>query len=286
MDRFDAVVVGAGFAGMYALHRFARLGLSVRCFEAAGDVGGTWWWNRYPGARCDIESLDYSYSFSPELEQEWDWTERYATQPEILRYADHVADRFDLRRDIRVRHPRRRRTVGRRAERLAGRRPTAARPSSARFLVMADGCPVGAEAAGGRRARHVRRADATTRPAGRTTASTSPASASRVIGTGSSGIQAIPLIAEQADHLTVFQRTPNYSIPARNAPLDPTVVAARKAGYPAHREQAAPQPDRRARHHRAELRHGDAGRRARAALPRRLRAGHASTASRSRSATC
>ena len=100
VDRFDVVVVGAGFAGMYAIHRLRRLGLAVRCFEAAGDVGGTWWWNRYPGARCDIESLDYSYSFSPELEQEWDWSERYATQPEILRYADHVADRFDLRRDI------------------------------------------------------------------------------------------------------------------------------------------------------------------------------------------
>src|SRR5262245_22440280 len=85
---------------MYAIHRFERLGLRVQCFEAAGDVGGTWWWNRYPGARCDIESLDYSYSFSAELEQEWDWTERYATQPEILRYAGHVADRFRLRRHV------------------------------------------------------------------------------------------------------------------------------------------------------------------------------------------
>ena len=94
------VVVGAGFGGMYALYRLRDLGFSVRVFDAAGDVGGTWWWNRYPGARCDIESLDYSYSFSPELEQEWEWTERYASQPEILRYANHVADRFDLRRDI------------------------------------------------------------------------------------------------------------------------------------------------------------------------------------------
>ena len=100
MDRYDAVIVGAGFAGMYAIHRLRQLGLSVRCFEAASGVGGTWWWNRYPGARCDIESFDYSYSFSPELEQAWDWSERYATQPEILRYAEHVADRFDLRRDI------------------------------------------------------------------------------------------------------------------------------------------------------------------------------------------
>ena len=97
---FDAVVVGAGFAGMYALHRLRSSASRPACFEAASDVGGTWWWNRYPGARCDIESMDYSYSFSPELEQEWEWTERYAAQPEILSYADHVADRFDLRRDI------------------------------------------------------------------------------------------------------------------------------------------------------------------------------------------
>ena len=99
-ESVDAVVVGAGFAGLYALHRLRQVGLSLRGFEAAADVGGTWWWNRYPGARCDVESMDYSYSFSPELEQEWDWSERYATQPEILRYAEYVADRFDLRRDI------------------------------------------------------------------------------------------------------------------------------------------------------------------------------------------
>src|SRR6185369_7235298 len=97
----DAVIVGAGFAGLYALHRLRGLGFSARVFEAGKGVGGTWYWNRYPGARCDVESMDYSFQFSPELEQEWEWTERYATQPEILRYANHVADRFDLRRDIR-----------------------------------------------------------------------------------------------------------------------------------------------------------------------------------------
>src|ERR1700736_3755427 len=97
---FDAVIVGAGFAGLYMLHRLRGLGLSARVYEAGRGVGGTWFWNRYPGARCDVESLDYSYSFSPELEQEWEWTERYPTQPEILRYLNHVADRFDLRRDI------------------------------------------------------------------------------------------------------------------------------------------------------------------------------------------
>lgn len=98
----DVVVVGAGFGGLYALHRLRRLGLDVRVYEAGSGIGGTWFWNRYPGARCDVESMAYSYSFSPELEREWDWSERYATQPEILKYANHVADRFDLRRDIQL----------------------------------------------------------------------------------------------------------------------------------------------------------------------------------------
>ena len=97
---FDAIIVGAGFAGLYMLHTLRRIGLSARVFEAGEDVGGTWYWNRYPGARCDVESMEYSYSFDEELEQEWSWSERYATQPEILDYARHVADRFDLRRDI------------------------------------------------------------------------------------------------------------------------------------------------------------------------------------------
>ena len=99
---FDAVIVGAGFAGLYMLHRLRGLGLSARVFEAGKGVGGTWYWNRYPGARCDVESMDYSYSFSNELQQEWKWTERYAAQPEILTYINHVADRFDLRRDIQL----------------------------------------------------------------------------------------------------------------------------------------------------------------------------------------
>jgi cyclohexanone monooxygenase len=97
---FDVAVVGAGFAGLYMLHRLRQLGLSARLYEAGSNVGGTWFWNRYPGARCDVESLQYSYSFSDELQREWQWSERYATQPEILRYLNHVADRFDLRREI------------------------------------------------------------------------------------------------------------------------------------------------------------------------------------------
>ena len=101
-SELDVVVVGAGFGGLYALHRLRSMGLSVRVLEAASDIGGTWYWNRYPGARCDVPSIEYSYSFSKELEQEWDWTEVMAAQPEILRYANHVADRFDLRRDIQL----------------------------------------------------------------------------------------------------------------------------------------------------------------------------------------
>src|SRR5215510_8069480 len=97
---FDAVIVGAGFAGMYMLYRLRNLGFTVRVYEAGSGVGGTWYWNRYPGARCDVESVQYSYQFSDELQQEWNWSERYATQPEILKYANHVADRFDLRRDM------------------------------------------------------------------------------------------------------------------------------------------------------------------------------------------
>src|SRR2546430_8239790 len=100
LDDFDVVIVGAGFAGLYMLHRLRTLGLSVRVCEGGGGVGGTWFWNRYPGARCDVESMEYSYQFSEDLQQEWEWTERYSGQPEILRYANHVADRFDLRKDI------------------------------------------------------------------------------------------------------------------------------------------------------------------------------------------
>src|SRR5580693_2370396 len=99
---FDAVVVGAGFAGLYMLYRLRELGFTARVYEAGSGVGGTWFWNRYPGARCDVESLEYSYSFSKDLQREWEWTERYASQPEILKYLNHVADRFDLRRDIQL----------------------------------------------------------------------------------------------------------------------------------------------------------------------------------------
>jgi cation diffusion facilitator CzcD-associated flavoprotein CzcO len=236
MDRYDAVVVGAGFGGMYALYRLRDLGFSVRVFDAAGDVGGTWWWNRYPGARCDIESLDYSYSFSPELEQEWEWTERYASQPEILRYANHVADRFGLRRDIQFET----RVESATFDDESGRWDVSTDRGdevSAQFLLMATGCLStpklpevdGIDTFGGETYHTAIWPHEGVDLSGRRVA---------VIGTGSSGIQAIPLIAEQAAELTVFQRTPAYSTPAHNAPLDPQFVAARKASYQAYREEA------------------------------------------------
>ena len=223
----DAVVVGAGFAGLYAHHRLRGLGLTVRGFEAAADVGGTWWWNRYPGARCDVESMDYCYSFSPEVEQEWTWSERYATQPEILRYLNFVADRFDLRRDIQFDTRVTAATWDETSQRWHIATDRGDRVS-AQFCIMATGClsqakepEVDGIGTFGGDIFHTGRwphegVDFTGRRVG-------------VIGTGSSGIQSIPIIAEQAEHLTVFQRTPNFTMPAKNAPLDPEAVAARKA---------------------------------------------------------
>jgi cyclohexanone monooxygenase len=236
IDTVDAVVVGAGFAGMYMLHKLRQLGFSAVVYDAAAGVGGTWYWNRYPGARCDVESINYSYSFDPELEQEWEWSERYATQPEILRYANHVADRYDLRRDIRF------------STRVtaAGFDESAKRWSittdhgddvSAQYLVMAVGCLStskmpeipGIDAFRGNwyHTGHWPHegVDLTGQRVG-------------VIGTGSSAIQSIPIFAQQAAHLTVFQRTPNFSLPAKNAPLDPDEFKALKARYPEHRHEA------------------------------------------------
>jgi cation diffusion facilitator CzcD-associated flavoprotein CzcO len=225
----DVAIVGAGFAGLYMLHRCRQQGLAATVIEAGDDVGGTWYWNRYPGARCDVESLEYSYGFDEDLQQEWEWTERYAGQPEILRYLQHVADRFDLRRDIRF---------GTRVVAATFDDPTTTwrvRPDRgsdvvARFLVMATGCLSSAntpeiEGAGSFRGR--------TLHTGRWPAEGVDLAGQRVgvIGTGSSGVQAIPVIAEEAAHLTVFQRTPCYAVPAWNGPLDPAEQAAVKADY-------------------------------------------------------
>jgi cyclohexanone monooxygenase len=230
----DAVVVGAGFAGMYAHHRFRELGLTVQGFEAASDVGGTWWWNRYPGARCDVESMDYSYGFSPELEQEWTWSERYATQPEILRYANHVADRFDLRRDIAFET---RVTSARWDDRARRWDVTTDRGHQVRaqFLVMAVGCLSAAKQP------EIDGIDTFRGPTyhtGRWPHDGVDFTGLRVgvIGTGSSGIQSIPLIAQQAAHVTVFQRTPNFTMPAKNGPLSREAIAQRKARAREHRE--------------------------------------------------
>jgi cyclohexanone monooxygenase len=232
----DAVIVGAGFAGLYALYRLRGLGLSARVFEAGKGVGGTWYWNRYPGARCDVESMDYSYSFSDDLQQEWQWTERYASQPEILTYINHVADRFDLRRDIQFETRVTSATFGEAAGRWEVRTDRGDRVS-ARYCVMATGClsdlqvpPFkGIETFRGRWY-HTgswphEGVDFTGQRVG-------------VIGTGSSAIQSIPIIARQAAHLFVFQRTPNYSIPAQNTSMDPEYQRRWKAEYVKHRQEA------------------------------------------------
>ena len=225
----DAVVVGAGFGGLYALYRLRGLGFSVRVYEAGSGVGGTWFWNRYPGARCDVESLAYSYSFSPELEQDWDWSELYASQPEILAYANHVADRFDLRRDIVFET----RVESMLYDEQAGRwtvRTAEGEEVSARFCIMATGCLSARNVPDFNglerfRGEHFHTADWPEQGVDLTGKRVG------IIGTGSSAIQAIPILAEQAEHLYVFQRTPNYSMPARNRPMDPDYQRRAKSRY-------------------------------------------------------
>ena len=236
----DVVVVGAGFAGLRNLHTLREQGLAVAVLEAGSDIGGVWYWNRYPGARCDVESYDYSYSFSEDLEQEWRWSERYATQPEILRYINHVADRFDLRKDIHLQQRMTDATWDEQADRWevvteSGDRWTA------RFLIMATGqlsmtklpeLP-GQDSFGGE-IHHTGRwphepVDFTGKRVG-------------IIGTGSSGMQMIPIVAEQARHLTVFQRTANFSVPATNGFVSDERDAEVKATYRERREQAKNSP--------------------------------------------
>src|SRR4029078_7439124 len=214
---YDVVVVGAGFAGMYMLHKLRGLGLSVRVYEQGGDVGGTWYWNRYPGARCDVESMQYSYSFSDELQQEWDWSERYAPQPEILKYANHVADRFTPRADIQF-NTRVEGAAFDETPSLWSVTTSDGRTATAKFVVLATGCLSNA------RMPDIQGLDRFTGEVHHTghwphEAVDFTGQRVGVIGTGSSAIQSVPIIAEQASQLTVFQRTGNYSIPARNAAL-------------------------------------------------------------------
>ena len=236
----DVIVVGAGFAGMYALHKFRGLGLRTQVLEAGRDVGGTWYWNRYPGARCDVPSVEYSYSFDKDLEQEWDWTEIMAAQPEILEYANHVADRFDLRKDMQFQTRVDRAVFDENSDRWTVVTDSG-QTYTARFCVMATGCLS---------VPNTPRIDGQEKfsgsvyhtgnwPEGGVDFSDA---AVGIIGTGSSGIQSIPVIAEQARHLTVFQRTPNYTMPAANAPLKTEFLRQAKENYSAIRaEQRASQ---------------------------------------------
>ena len=213
---FDVIVVGGGLGGLYALHRLRRLGLKARAFEAGSGVGGTWFWNRYPGARCDVESLEYSYAFDNDLQQEWHWPERYGNQSEILDYINHVADRFDLRKDVQLN------TRVTAADFDPGRNVWTVRTDkgdvvTAPFCVMATGnlsTPRVPDFKGIENFRgkwyHTglwphEGVDFTGLRVG-------------VIGTGSSGVQMIPIIAKQAKHLHVFQRTANFSLPRPQRP--------------------------------------------------------------------
>ncbi|WP_101947471.1 NAD(P)/FAD-dependent oxidoreductase [Mycobacterium sp. 3519A] len=228
-EAIDAVVVGAGFAGLYALHKLRSQGYEVRVIEAAPEVGGTWYFNRYPGARCDVESVDYCYSFSDELQQEWSWTEKYATQAEILAYINWVADKLDLRRDITFNT----RVVSALLDERTLRwtvTTDGGETLTARFCLMATGplsAPMtpdfdGLETFAGDIFHTAHWPHEEVDFTGKRVA---------VIGTGSSGIQSIPVIAEQASALYVFQRTPNYSVPAGNKPLTDQDVADVKANY-------------------------------------------------------
>ncbi len=240
VPRLDVAIVGGGLAGLYAIHRLRGLGLKVRAYEAGSGVGGTWFWNRYPGARCDVESLEYSYSFSNELQQEWKWPERYGGQPQILQYINHVADRFDLRRDVQLN----------------------TRIKTALFDAKANEWTLKTEAGEEIRARYVVMA------AGNLSTPRVPDFKGihdfkgkwyhsglwphegvdftglrvGVIGTGSSGVQMIPIIAQQARRLTVFQRTANFSLPARNGPMGEEKERSHKAEYPARRAAAMDTP--------------------------------------------
>ncbi|MGA0121887.1 MAG: flavin-containing monooxygenase [Gaiellales bacterium] len=233
--RLDVLVVGAGLSGLYLLWLLRRRGLAGEVVDRAPSVGGTWWWNRYPGLRCDVESMTFSYSWDPELEQEWSWPERYSTCAEILRYIRHVAERHDLMRDIRLETEVTAAAWDAAAE--AWRVETSAGPVEARFLVMATGClsvpnVVAFEGLDGFEGDWYHTAawpEGGVDFTGRRVA---------VIGTGSSGIGAIPEIAAQAEHLTVFQRTANFSIPAWNAPISPEQEADRKDRYPETRALA------------------------------------------------
>ncbi len=235
-DRFDAVIVGAGFTGLYMLHVLRQKGFTARLVDAASGVGGTWYWNRYPGARCDIESMQYSFQFSEELQQEWEWTERYASQPEILAYIEHVAERFDLTRDIQF---------DTRVEAATFNEDTGewmvetdrGQTLHARYFIMGVGClsaPIKPTFEG--------EADFTGETYQTSIWPKEPVDFKGkrvgIIGVGSSAIQAGPLIAEEAEHVYIYQRTPNYVVPSQNRPLTPEEVRDIKSDYKGFRAKA------------------------------------------------
>ena len=237
---FDLIIVGAGFAGMYMLHRARGLGLSARVFETGSGVGGTWYWNRYPGARCDVESMQYSYQFDEDLQQEWQWSERYSPQPEILEYANHVADRYGLRADIQFNT----RVDWAHFDDGTGRWRVGTSDKlewTAQFVVMGTGCLSSTNKPNFPGLDEFR---GDTFHTGQWPHKDVDFTGKRVavIGTGSSAIQSIPIISEQASHLTVFQRTPNYMVPAHNRPLDLVYEAEVKADYAALRDRARLRP--------------------------------------------
>jgi cyclohexanone monooxygenase len=238
--QLDVVIVGAGLAGLYAIHRLRSIGLKVRAYEAGPGIGGTWFWNRYPGARCDAESLEYSYGFSHELQQEWKWPERYSTQPVILEYIDYVADRFDLRRDIQL-NSRVTSAVFDAPVNSWVVRTDGGEEIRATYCVMASGnlsVPRVPELKGlntfeGKWYHSAMWPREGVDFSGRRVG---------IVGTGSSAVQMIPLIAQQAAQLHVFQRTANFSVPARNVPIDAEHEKRHKAQYPAHRLAAQDTP--------------------------------------------
>jgi cyclohexanone monooxygenase len=235
-SELDVVIVGAGFAGLYLVHRLRGLGYRVRAFDAASGVGGTWYWNRYPGARCDVRSLEYSFSFDPDLEQEWEWSEKFATQPEILRYANHIADRYDLRPDIQLDTRVESQTWDDARSRWTVK-TDAGDVIDAQHVVLAVGTLStpklpeipGIEDFAGEWYQTQKFPETGVSFLNKRVA---------VIGTGSSAIQAIPEIAKTCKQLTVFQRTPNFSFPAGNRPLLRQEVDEAKARYPELRQGA------------------------------------------------
>jgi cyclohexanone monooxygenase len=237
---YDAIVVGAGFGGMYALYRLREAGVSTRVLERGTGVGGTWYWNRYPGARVDSPSMQYSLSFSAEMEQEWEWSEDYSPQADLERYANHVADRFDMRKDIQFNSSVNKATYDEASKRWLIETAQGDR-FSARYFIAASGCLSDTNVPD---FKGIDTFQGTWYHTSRWPKEGVDLTGKRVaiIGTGSTGIQAIPYLAAQSEHLTVFQRTPNYSLPSNNKPMDREFEQDWKSRYAEMRQAARETP--------------------------------------------